>query len=243
MYGELAYSDELIEHLQRKTGFAFTRFPLEQIPLLSKQPEEIINKSLYCLPVLAAATCRTNLPNLLPAKNKEAIAVRKIDIIGKLAIALILISLMTSWSFLNQSINTKRGIEAGLIRQVEEFRSSDAYHQYNQLKTTVATARSYMSKIKEEPSYLSLNLKELSKLTPKQIRIARYNLNQIDASNLSIHGEVSSKEIPPEVILAEYVENLNASPFYDNVNIRRHVKRKVKKDFVINFEIEMQGVL
>ncbi len=243
VYGELAYSDELLEHLPLQTGFAFTRFPVELIPVLDNQPEDVINKSLFCLPVLAAATCRAELPSLLPSANKEALEIRKIDLFGRFAIAVVLVSLMAFWGFLNQSISTRRGVLSSLERQVEIFRNSEAYHQYNQLKAAVATARSYMSQIEEEPSYLNLNLKELSKLTPKQIRIGRYNLNQHEATNLTLHGFATSSDIPPEVILAEYVENLNASPFYDNVSIRRHVKRKTHQGFVINFEIEMTGVL
>jgi hypothetical protein len=104
--------------------------------------------------------------------------------------------------------------------------------------------KTYLESAIETPTFLSLNLKELSLLTPKEIRLLhmQFRPNDLDA-NLIIEGNVHSREIPPEIILAEFVENLSGSPFYSQVEISRHLKREVKQGFEIDFAIKCRGII
>jgi len=131
-----------------------------------------------------------------------------------------------------------------LNKQVDSFKSSDAYHTYNVLKRQIAGDRTYIEKVKESPSYLSLNLKELSLVTPRSIRLFHlaYQADKSDR-NLTLQGIVTSREMPPEIILAEYVENLNFSPLFENVSLTKHVKRRRGDIFEIEFEIDMRGIV
>ena len=126
---------------------------------------------------------------------------------------------------------------------INKFKNSEAYHTYNNLKKQILNSRSYLKKTEKEPSYLSYNLKELSNLTPNQIKLIHFNFNPSKSNqNILIQGVVTSLTIPPEIILAEYTETLASSPLFDNVHIIKHVKKNKEEKFFIEFVINMQGV-
>ena len=96
----------------------------------------------------------------------------------------------------------------------------------------------------ESPTFLSLNLKELSLLTPKEVRLVNMQFRPSDPdANMVLEGNVFSKGIPPEVILAEFIENLSGSPFYSNVEIIRHIKKELKNGFEIGFSVKCRGLI
>jgi len=83
----------------------------------------------------------------------------------------------------------------------------------------------------------------LSNITPETIRLSNFEFRHGDDNSLLIQGVVSSSDIPPEVILAEYIEGLSASPFYENVVIARHVKKIVGRRFEIQFDLNLKGII
>jgi hypothetical protein len=81
-------------------------------------------------------------------------------------------------------------------------------------------------------------------LTPSTIRLFNLAYEPEKSGEIfTIQGVVTSKEIPPEVLLAEYVEDLNGSPFYENVTLMKYVKRRVADAFEIEFQIDMKGIV
>ena len=66
---------------------------------------------------------------------------------------------------------------------------------------------------------------------------------QLDGRNLTLQGLVISDNIPPEVILAEYAETLASSPFYDDVSVVRHIKKSEDDKFIIEFAINLKGII
>ncbi len=60
---------------------------------------------------------------------------------------------------------------------------------------------------------------------------------------LMITGRASSNTIPPEVVLAEYVESLRASKLCDNVQVKRYLKRKNEDRFEIEFTIGLETTI
>ncbi|MEE8576322.1 MAG: hypothetical protein V3T31_03625, partial [candidate division Zixibacteria bacterium] len=182
--------------------------------------------------------------NLLPDEKKSAQGEAKSGVYGRVAVAAMFLAMAASWF----AMKNKAGItELKLIelnRQVAEFRNSEAFHTYNLVKRQIALDQAYLDQIKESPSYLALNLKELSQLTPKPIKLLYLDYEPKTAEkNMYLHGLVETDEIPPELILAEYVETLSASPFYEDVSILRHVKKKIDGRFQIDFQIQMRGVV
>jgi len=244
VYGDLAYSQELLNLLNDKSGIALEPLPVNRLSNLTPRTPEQTDVFPVCLPVLAGAACQSALANLLPREQKAARKEFTISTYGKVAVILVMLALGLSWIMFRNKLEIADRQLIELNRQVVEFRHSEAFHTYNLVKRQIALDQAYLDQIKGSPSYLALNLKELSQLTPDEIKFVylEYKPDPSD-QNFYVHGLVESVEIPPELILAEYVENLSASPFYDNVAIIRHVKKTIEGKFQIDFQIRMRGVV
>jgi Tfp pilus assembly protein PilN len=244
VYGDLSYSTELLELLNGYTGFDFERFPAEKLDFAPPETAPFADTLPVCLPVLAASASDVKLANLLPVPDRMRRLKRRVHTVSQFCLAVLLLVLAGGWAIMKAETSIAESRLVGLNRQIESFKSSTAYHTYNVLKRQIASDHAFIEKIKESPSYLSLNLKELSLLTPPSIRLFHLAYRADDPNkNLSIQGIVSSKDIPPEVLLAEYVATLSASQFFDDVRLTRHMKRKRGDVFEIEFHIDMRGVV
>lgn len=244
VYGDLAYSQELLDLLNDKSGIVLEPLPVDHLTNLSAKTKDQTEVFPVCLPVLAGAACQSAMANLLPPEQKAARRETVATTYGKAAVVLLTLTLGLSWVMFRNKLEVADQRLIELHRQVAEFRNSEAFHTYNLIKRQISLDQTYLDQIHESPSYLALNLKELSQLTPDQVKFVyfEYKPQQSD-QNLYIHGLVESVDIPPEIILAEYVEDLSASPFYDNVKIIRHVKKTIDGKFQIDFQIRMRGVV
>jgi hypothetical protein len=243
VYGDLAYSDELLELLNDKSGIVLEPLPVKELHNLSAQAEQA-DTFPVCLPVLASSTCQSTLANLLPVGQLAARTLAKTGTYGRMTLAVLILLLTLSWAVMKSTISSAEDTSLELDRQVTEFKNSEAFHTYNIIKREIARDKAYLEQSRQTPSYLALNLKELSLLTPKEIKLLylNYDPKQKD-KNLYLHGLAISKDIPPEVIVAEFVECLSASAFYDNVKIIRHTKKVIEDRFEIDFQIQMRGVV
>jgi hypothetical protein len=126
---------------------------------------------------------------------------------------------------------------------MSKFQTSEMFATYSRVKTRIAANQAYLENTRESPSLLALNLKELSHLVPGPVRL--YSLAYSDAvdRNILISGVISTRDAPPEVVLAELVENLTASPFYEDVQIEHHVKRHKDNQSQLDFSLSMKGLL
>ncbi len=243
LYGDFAYSDEFINILNEKLDISLERFPINQLKIKFGK-DHAIESFPVCLPVLATSVNYSHLPDLLPIPLKLKRKARKINNYLQIAAAIIVTTLMTSWAFTNSTINTLAQNKNTLDNQVGIFERSDAFHTYKMIKQEIAYNRIYINLAEEEPSYMHLNLKELSRITPKNIKLFHLDYNpRIEDNNYFIQGIVLSDDIPPEISLAEFVENLSSSKFYEDVQIIRHVKKKNKSLFEIEFLIKMRGIV
>jgi hypothetical protein len=89
-----------------------------------------------------------------------------------------------------------------------------------------------------------LALKDLSRLTPTAVALT--NLRFTTAAedyNLSLTGQLATTSTPPEIVLAELVEALRASPFFEDVTIQRHSKRATETGHSIQFSLDLRGVI
>ncbi|HKK20363.1 MAG TPA: hypothetical protein VJ983_02745, partial [candidate division Zixibacteria bacterium] len=244
VYGDLAYSDELLSMVNSKGGVILKPFPVEKLRHLYTSEESLCDTYSVCLPVLAAAVCQASLADLLPPAEKLARKQRRFQKYSQVAALLVLLASIISFAFLNQKSQLFEERVRNLDNQVADFTSSEAYHTYNVLKREIAFDTQLLSRIKESPSYFGLNLKELSNITPTYIRLFHLDYQpELDQENFYLQGLVTSADVPPEVLLAEYVEDLGASPFYQNVSIVRYVKKSIPEGFQIEFQIKMRGVV
>jgi len=245
IYGNMAYNNEVIEKLKSFAGYSFERFPLERLGFMSvSKLKEYEAEIPVCLPAFAAASCPAGMADVLPKEAKQTHSSFRINNYAKAALATLFLALLGTWGLFNKAVDIKQGELVSLNTQVHDFVNSEAFKSYNLLKSQIAIDKTYLESAMESPTFLSLNLKELSLLTPKEVRLLnmQFRPNDLDA-NLVLEGKVYSKDIPPEVILAEFIENLAGSPFYSGVEISQHIKREVKQGFEIDFAIKCRGVI
>ncbi|MDH3892039.1 MAG: hypothetical protein OEV49_13240 [candidate division Zixibacteria bacterium] len=243
--GELADQADLVELFNGKTQFEFVPFPIGATGLLKGVASDQCRLAVTCLPTLAAAASQHRLCNLLPAEIRQEKSRRTVGRYARLALALAAVAILTNWAHLRMSINSNIKSTEAMEQQVTQASQSEAYLTHRSLMQQIAFERAYIKKTEAPPGGFYLTLKELSILTPAAVKLYRLEYapgNADNLQNLVLHGNVAASEIPPEMILAQYVERLKASGFYHNVGLVRHVKRKVRDAFVIDFQIEMQGV-
>ncbi len=244
VYGELAGAPELVERINAFTSFDFIPFPTERLPYLRDQELSRDEACAVGLPALAASVCRRRLVSLLPAEEKRRQTEKKLNRRARISLALVTVVLLVFWAIMYRTAADAELTQSRLEDQVADIRNSDTYLSYYVLQQQMAADRSYIETTKADPSYFNLNLKQLSLVTPPGVRLTTLDYRPADSTaNLTIHGVASSEDIPPEIVLAEYVEGLRASPFFQNVTVLRHVKRKAKGESVIEFQISMEGAV
>ena len=243
--GSLPSQPELLELINSKIQYEFVQFPLNKTGLFKSNNADQKKLAYSCLPTLAAAATRYRLCNLLPKEIRHAQSCRTVGRYGRLALALVTVILLTSWAYLRMSIDSSYSSIEVIEQQVARASQSEAYNKHRSLIQQIAFNRAYI-KMTETPSGIfHYSLKELSILTPSEIKLYRLEYTPElleDRQNLVLHGNVEGIDIPPEMILVQYVERLKKSGLYHNVELVRHVKRKVMDTFLIDFQIEMQGV-
>lgn len=243
IYGDLSYGDEVAELLNSPTGFAFQNFPAHRLSHISVD-EKNAEVLAVCLPALAAGACQVELTSLLPTVDRRRLVAKKIELATRGGLVFLSMLIFANWYMLSTRTEIYQAGLNELRRQEQVFKNSEAFYTYNVLKRQIAADRNYLELTRESPSYLHLSLKELSRLTPPPIELLRLDFNRnSDGRNLTIQGVATGRDIPPEVILAEYVETLVASPFYSDVTVVRHNKKQDAGKFTIEFVLDMRGVL
>ena len=244
VYGDLSYSDELIDNLTNRFGIEFKRFPTDRWLKAQPEIETFADQIPVSLSTVALALNNPDLIDFLPPEQKEK---RKTSAFIKSAtpVLLTIIAVLSGfWGILKYE-NYVNHIRLDATRtQTEMFRSSPTYSMFNAIKTQLAEDRMMMEKLNQKPTILNLNLKELSLLAPDKIKLDMYDL-QIEETKIGITmtGHAISADPPPEIILAEFIARLQDSPFFNNVELNRHNKMARKDGFVIDFQIGMEGVI
>jgi Tfp pilus assembly protein PilN len=244
VYGDLSYTDDLVSRLSDRFGFRFERFPTEKLSSVSRGYSELSSTLPVCLPAIAAACCRIRSMNLLPAHRKEKNRKRMWDRLATIGLAALVVSLSVTWSLQRSSVGSMNRRLDLLNQEIRAFEQSTVFNQYSQLRRQIAMDQNYLDLIRPLPSYLSLNLKELSHVTPDAITLTSLDI-ETDKSgpNLYLIGVASHADIPPEVVLAEFVANLDRSKFYHDVSLIRYNKRRSGDRFELEFQISARGTV
>jgi Tfp pilus assembly PilM family ATPase len=242
IYGDMSYTEELITFLHEHFGFEFKRFPAESLKGVNQDNADLSFTMPVCLATVAATVVPVRLANLLPSEQLVAQKNRYID---RMAIAaLVLLGLTLGYTSLVQysSLGRIDSRIAGIQEEIATFEQSDIFDTYRHLQRENQRDQNYVRQIQAQPSYLGFNLKELSRVTPETVTLHMLELTEGDPNhNLHLYGVVRSGTVPPELILAEYVEDLNNSSFYSHVTVDRHVKRTVDDAFEVEFSLSMRG--
>jgi len=242
VYGDLSYSEELIDKLAGSIGLKFKKFPTHNWenkgnPALSQQ----ISISLGAV---ALGLADYDLIDFLPKEIREKRTASRFYRKAIPAMILFLMVLTAFWSSLKMQNDSKSDRLHSSLEQIERFKNSESYLAYNRIKRQLAADRAFLEKLQKDPTHLYLNLQELSRIVPSKIRLEQYDLLPGgNGTSLLIGGKATSFDPPPEIILAEFVAELETSPFYTNVHLSRHSKRNNRGEFEIDFQIEMDAVI
>lgn len=241
IYGDLAFAVELQTSGGQDHSLEFIRFPTELLDLEKSGKQDSHLNMAVCLSALAAAVNNERAVNLLPEELAAAHRSKKRSRYAAAAFASLVIILSVAWGMLHDRFQSQRAELNQLTTQISSFKNSTAFHMYVNMKKLAEVDKAYLASIIKKPSYLNLGLKELSLLTPSSIKLLHFDYNsQSSERNLSLQGIVRTTEIPPEIVLAEYIESLGSSPFFEEVKIIRHIKRVVQDGFELEFSLELR---
>ncbi len=242
IYGDLSYSSDLIGRLSSRFEFTFQKFPVESLKQFEYSAGATGSSMAVCLPVVAAAVNQVALPDLLPPENKAMIRSRRADRWFYTALAVLVIGLTSTLIQGKHNFSDNQIKLAAVNAELEQFRTSALYATYDSIKQQMAFDQAYLSRITPTPSYISAMLKELSALTPSEIRLYDFGLTKEQPDkNGHLAGVVRSSDTPPEVILAEFVERLHRSPVFSQVTVDSYQKKKDAGVFSLFFQLSFAG--
>ncbi len=244
VYGDLTYSEELINRLTDRFGIEFKSFPVEK--MIGKQPHlrQFTEEIPACLSTVALAMADREMINFLPPESIEKHNELKFYIKAAPLVALFVFTLGLYWSNISKGNELLESKINMADQEIQNFKQSPTFLTYNKIKNQIAADRAILNRIDQDPTILNLNLKELSRITPDQVRLELYDLQLNGARNsLTMAGQAISNNPPPEVILAEFYTRLDNSPFFNNVEIKKHNKRNQEGRFVIDFQLSMDAAI
>jgi len=242
IYGDLAYSEDLTDRLTDRFGFRFRQFPSEDLEIPIAREFGDRETVAVCLPAVAACCNRSRLPNLLPPAEKKRLRQRQLDRYGAAALVVLAVTGSSQWLAVSHELHSRRNELMRLQQNVEQLKTSDAYFTYQTLRNKITGDQSFISKVGENQSFVAVGLKEISRLTPAAVQL--FNLeyrSDIADQNMLLSGLVRTSTTPPELVLAEFIENLTGSSVFAEVTIERHVKRRQPDGFLMEFHLNLRS--
>ncbi len=244
VYGDLSYSDDLIKNLSDHFEIEFKRFPLDYLAESKVCREEFHDQIPVSLSAVALAMIDYDLIDFLPPRAKEQHASARYTRLAVPAFVFFAALLLAAGALMKYRDDIKSAWLASSMAQIVKFENSQPVIMYNQIKRQMVTDKEILNTLDQEPTYLHLNLKELSRITPRQIKLNLYDLEEAERDkSLMLSGWATSSDPPPEVVLAEFVVRLESSPFFENVALDKHSKSNKGGLFTIDFQISLDAIL
>ena len=244
VYGSLEPSEALLKHLNGRSGLEFAWFPVGELIFPVTKVAAANETPLANLSALASAINRSRLANLLPDEHRAALTDRRRCRWSQAAAAVMVVVLGLSYWGAHKRHATAQESAAQIETELGKLKESEAYRKYYVIKRQIAADLAYLNQAQQQPSYLHLELKEISHLSTPGITLDNLSFGiDNEEAPLIITGRASSSTIPPEVVLAEYVESLRASKLCDKVEVRRYLKRKKQDRFEIEFTIGLETTI
>jgi len=244
VYGDLSYSEDLIDKLTDRFGIEFRRFPLDKWLATQPQAGEFAEQIPVSLGAVALALANEEMVNFLPPNLKEKNDARHFyrrAVPALAGITALLLFVLASFQF---QVDADKALLAAAENQVRRFETSPSFLMYNQIKQRMAVDKNLVERLAHAPCLLNLNLKELSILTPGAVWLESYLLEgNASRYSLILTGRAISSAPPPEIILAEFITRLEGSPFFDKIILKKQNKKSLGAEFSLEFALEMETVL
>ena len=177
-------------------------------------------------------------PTIMKLENRKRMLVRS----GVVAGLALLTAGMIQGQLYYQETHKKSDLEMKKA-VARAFEQSPSYQGYLNLMGKLNRSRIFMNQKRNQPeSHFHLHLKELTLLLPDHVNLTAVDLNLEEGRYvLRLDGHVRLRGFSPEIILADYVESLGSSPFFDNVTVFNYNKRQEKGRFDLTFQLKMDA--
>lgn len=244
IYGDLAYSDELISRLSDRFGIVFERFPVAGLSGAAAIPAELLDLAPACLPSVAAASIRRRICDLISPDVRRERSQRRFRRLATTAAAALVI-LCGAWTL--NAVSRAYSAESRadeLQRQVTALENSPGFVTHQLIEREIRQRRQELAELKPLNEKRHLVLKELSALTPSTIDLSYLDYFPPSGSRRTqLAGVARSSTTAPETQLAEFVARLEHSPVFSGVRLLKHNK-EIKNDLrLVMFTLEMDAVL
>lgn len=242
-YGDLSGTDQLVEQLELKTGLDIQLFPTGKLTFLKGQDPFFSNTMRESLPVVASCFCSYQLASMLPPEQKAVIRLRQHNRLSALGFAALLATLTLFWiNQRNELASVESRLET-LHKQLTEAKSSTANASFALLQSQIASNKAYFDQIEASNGGASLNLKTISHITPDGVQLTSFEFEPGKSpENMYVQGIVRSSNMPPELILADYVKAFGKNRYFENIRLMQYAKKKSEDGFDLQFSIGMEGV-
>ncbi|MFQ5608567.1 MAG: hypothetical protein ACE5GA_11530, partial [Candidatus Zixiibacteriota bacterium] len=244
VYGDLAYSDELIDHLVDRFGVRFIRFPRDPFNDVRLADESLAETIPAVLPALAVATADRRLTDLTDPAIREQRQVKNFKRLALNAAAIALIALAGLWRLSGMQLENALSARDAGAGQIARFERSRAYAGYRIIKQELARQQLIIDRLQQKDSQHHLALKEVAALTPSNVRLNFFEYYPRATGGQShLSGAVVTPALAPEVSLAEYIGRLDGSPLFTRVGLRqfgKNIKGGVRTvTFTLNLDAEL----
>ncbi len=158
------------------------------------------------------------------------------------AAAMLILLIIGNFHVLSLLMNQRlhRDLESAR-KATQTYENSAAYHAYLSFLADITRRQTLQAQKQSRPSsHLNLLLKELSRTIPDNISLTTMEFSgRKTAPSLHLEGTVSLSGFSPEIVLAQYVETLGKSPFFDSITVERHAKKQKNDRFDLSFVLKM----
>ncbi len=228
--------------LDGRSNLNFAPFPVEKLPI-SIDTDTRHQDWLSMIPLVGAAGSAYRGVNLLPQKDRRQLREKQLGQWVRTGAVLLMLVMLAGWGaaeYRNRLVAARADqSESRLTR----LKGSEVYRTYHALKRQIMADQAYLELARKVPTSFHLALKNLSRVVPESVTLTSMQFLPSEPEHtLSIAGIVRSSDIPPEIILAELVADLRASPFFAGVTILRHTKSRGEDGFTMKFHLGMEGI-
>ncbi|MCP4567651.1 MAG: hypothetical protein GY841_08735, partial [FCB group bacterium] len=240
--GKYGWGEDTAEFIGNRTGLPCIAAQAPDSPLLKYAGVERLelNDSIAAVITSTVATNRYPL-----APDDFQVAVEKSSLIRNVSIAAaITLLFLGSWHYLQYRTETNINSQMlALQDEIRSFEQSPAYIAYVNLTHRLNRSKTYLEGIRNKrASHTHLLIKALSMNIPQQLSLTGFDLHLFEGRyTLQLDGNVRLKDFSPEIILAQYVEDLRKSPLFDNLIVTSHQKRLTNKEFELTFQLTLDA--
>jgi len=238
--GRYADNDALTSAIEENTGLSCRPIlDRESLPAVVQAIDP--RKTVVMADVVSVGLALTNRHVLVPDAVRNADERR--DVLVRVGAAAVL-ALLIVGNLHVQELWRARRLESELASKkviAAAIENSPGYRGYINLVGKLDRSRAYLAEWQEQhKSHYHLMLKELSRTLPDDVTLRSISLAVEDSGYVvNLEGSVRLRGFAPEIILAQYVEMLYASPFFDNVTVARYVKKREVDRFDLSFQLKM----